>query len=152
VGFGRSAPKDDRTACGRSAPRPEAADAQAGPHPQPGRWPADAARVVAGPAVVVSVAGLAVAGLVWVVRLHGELLPPLTRYVSFKSRLLLKEEAWVVPKGVGMTKLNVRYEDYRAVAGVLLPFRVVSESAFTGKQLVQYEIAKVNPELPKGTF
>ena len=89
---------------------------------------------------------------VWVVRLHGELLPPLTRYVSCKSGLLLKEEAWVVAKGVGMTKLNVRYEDYRAVAGVLLPFRVVSESAFTGKQVVQYENAKANPELPKGTF
>jgi hypothetical protein len=32
------------------------------------------------------------------------------------------------------------------------PFRVVSESAFTGKQVIQYENAKANPELPKGTF
>ncbi len=40
------------------APRAEAADAQAGPHPQPGPRPAEAARVVAGPAEVVP-AGIA---------------------------------------------------------------------------------------------
>ena len=53
---------DQRTR-GRSAPGAKAAGAQAGPHPYPGRRPTEAARVVAGPAEVVPVAGLAVAGL-----------------------------------------------------------------------------------------
>src|SRR5271166_1840026 len=50
-----AAPQGDRRTCGRSAPGAKAAESQAGPDPQPGRRPADAARVVAGLAVPVPV-------------------------------------------------------------------------------------------------
>ena len=55
--------RGDRRTCERSAPRAQAPGAHAGPHSYSGRWPAEAARVVAGPAEVEPVAGLAVARL-----------------------------------------------------------------------------------------
>jgi hypothetical protein len=89
---------------------------------------------------------------VWVVRVEGEFLPPSTRYVSTKTGLLLKEEAWVTAKGVGTVPLTVRYEDYREVAGVQIPFRLSSESRVTGKQVMQFTEARANPEITKKTF
>jgi CubicO group peptidase (beta-lactamase class C family) len=89
---------------------------------------------------------------VWVVRLDCAFQPPLTRYVSTKSGLLAKEEAWVTAKGVGTVPLVVRYDDYREVAGVRLPFRMTSESAVTGKQTMQFDQATPNPKLGADTF
>jgi len=89
---------------------------------------------------------------VWIVRLEYEFQPPLTRYVSVKSGLLQKEEAWITAKGVGTFPLAVRYDDYREVAGVKLPFRLTSESAVTGKQVMQFAEAKPNPEISAETF
>jgi CubicO group peptidase (beta-lactamase class C family) len=89
---------------------------------------------------------------VWIVRLDCPFQPPLTRYVSAKSGLLKKEEAWVTAKGVGTVPLTVRYDDYREVAGVQLPFRMMSERAVTGKQVMQFTEAKPNPEIRGGTF
>jgi CubicO group peptidase (beta-lactamase class C family) len=75
---------------------------------------------------------------VWIVRVECEFSPPLTRYVSTKTGLLLKEDAWVTARGIGTVPLTVRYEDYRKVAGVQLPFRWTSESRLTGKQILQF--------------
>jgi hypothetical protein len=81
---------------------------------------------------------------VWIVRVECEFSPPLTRHVSTKTGLLLKEEAWVTAKGVGTVPLTVHYEDYRKVAGVPIPFRLTSESRLTGKQVV-----RVTEAIPK---
>jgi hypothetical protein len=89
---------------------------------------------------------------VWVVRSDGEFQPPLTRYVSTKTGLLLKEEAWITAKGVGTVPITIRYEDYREVAGVLLPFRLVSASSVSGKQVMQFTEARANPEVRADTF
>jgi CubicO group peptidase (beta-lactamase class C family) len=89
---------------------------------------------------------------VWIVRVECEFSPPLTRYVSVKTGLLVKEEAWITAKGVGTVALTLRYEDYREVAGVLLPFRLTSESAITGKQVMQFTEARANPEIRQDTF
>jgi CubicO group peptidase (beta-lactamase class C family) len=89
---------------------------------------------------------------VWIVRIECELLPPLTRYVSTRTGLLLKEEAWVTARGVGTVGLTVRYEDYREVAGVKVPFRLTSESSLTGKQVMQFTEAKPNVAIREDTF
>jgi hypothetical protein len=88
----------------------------------------------------------------WIVRVECEFLPPLTRYVSTKTGLLLKEEAWITAKGVGTAPLTVVYEDYREVAGVQIPFRLTSESRLTGKQIMQFTEAKPNTAIHKDTF
>jgi hypothetical protein len=89
---------------------------------------------------------------VWVVRVECEFLPPLTRYVSARTGLLLKEEAWVTVKAAGTVQLVVRYEDYREVAGVKIPFRLTSESRLTGKQVMQFTEATPNAEIRADTF
>ena len=50
----RAPRRGDRRTCGRSATRAKAAGAQAGPHPYSGRRPAEAARVVARPAEIIT--------------------------------------------------------------------------------------------------
>ncbi len=89
---------------------------------------------------------------VWLVRLEFEFQPPLTRYVSTKSGLLRKEEAWTTAKGLGTVPIVFRYEDYREVAGVPIAFRLASENPLTGKQVMQFSEAKANPEISAETF
>ncbi len=89
---------------------------------------------------------------VWIVRLECEFSPPLTRYVSTKTGLLLKEEAWITAKGVGTVPFTVLFEDYREVAGVQLPFRLKSESRLSGKQVMQFTEANANVIIRKETF
>jgi CubicO group peptidase (beta-lactamase class C family) len=89
---------------------------------------------------------------VWIVRVECEYQPALTRYVSVKSGLLLKEEAWISAKGVGTVPLTIEYDDYREIAGVRLAFRLTSESALTGKQTMQFTEANPNPKIIAATF
>ena len=70
---------------------------------------------------------------VWVLRVDREFEPPVTRYVSTASGLLKKEEGWITAGGIGTVPISIRFDDYREVAGVKLPFRSTSESALTGK-------------------
>jgi CubicO group peptidase (beta-lactamase class C family) len=89
---------------------------------------------------------------VWIVRVECAFSPPLTRYVSARTGLLLKEEAWVTVKTAGTVPLTVCYEDYREVAGVKVPFRLTSESRLTGKQIMQFTEARPNVEIGTDTF
>lgn len=88
----------------------------------------------------------------WVLRLKGEFFPVLTRYVSVRTGLLLKEDTWITAKGLGTFPRTNRYEDYRDVAGVRLPFRMITESPITGKQVLQITDAKANPQLSAEMF
>ena len=65
---------------------------------------------------------------------------------------MLKEETWVTVKSAGTVALTVRYEDYREVAEVKVPFRLTSESRLTGKQVMQFTEAKPKTEIGKNTF
>ena len=80
---------------------------------------------------------------VWVLRLECQFTPPLTRFVSAKRGLLLREEAWLTAKGVGTVPISLEFEDYRNVGGVMLPFRLKSESRLTGKQVTEFTEMKV---------
>jgi CubicO group peptidase (beta-lactamase class C family) len=88
----------------------------------------------------------------WVVRAAPRLAPSALRYVGVESGLLLKEETWLTVKGLGTVPFTLEYQDYREVAGVRLPFRVISRSRLTGRQVMQITEAKANPKLPDGAF
>jgi hypothetical protein len=89
---------------------------------------------------------------VWIVRLECKFLPPITRYVSVNSGLLVREDAWITAKGVGTVPYILRFDDYREVAGVKMPFRLSTESAVTGRQVMQFTEAKPNPDIDEGSF
>ncbi len=89
---------------------------------------------------------------VWVLRMKGGFLPALTRYVSVRTGLLLREDVWITAKGLGTFPRTNTYEDYRDIAGVRLPFRMITESPVTGKQVLQITDAKANPQLPAEMF
>ncbi len=79
---------------------------------------------------------------VWVIRAVARTLPPATLYVSIDTGLLLREDGWITVKGVGTVPLTARFEDYRLVGDVQLPFRLTSESAVSGKLLIVYSSIK----------
>jgi hypothetical protein len=89
---------------------------------------------------------------VWALRVECEFQPPVTRYVSTKSGLLKKEEGWITASGLGTVPISIRFDDYRDVAGVKVPFLLTSESALTGKQSFQVTEAKANPPISEKTF
>jgi hypothetical protein len=89
---------------------------------------------------------------VWIVRVDCEFEPPLTRYVSKKFGLLKKEVAWITGSGIGTVPITIMFDDYREIAGVMLPFKSTSESALTGKQVLQVEEVRANPEVIDATF
>jgi CubicO group peptidase (beta-lactamase class C family) len=88
----------------------------------------------------------------WVVSVARDLLPPTIRYVSVKRGLVIKEEGWITISGVGTVARTNKYEDYRDVEGVLIPFRVIVDSPATGHQVVQYTEAKINADIPGEVF
>ena len=45
--------------------------------------------------------------------------------------LLKKEEGWITASGLGTVPISIRFDDYRDVAGVKVPFRSMSESALS---------------------
>jgi hypothetical protein len=75
---------------------------------------------------------------VWVIRAVSPDMPPATLYVSAETGLLLREDGWLAVRGVGLYRLTARFDDYRTVGGVQLPFRIASESAITGKRVIRY--------------
>ena len=89
---------------------------------------------------------------VWIVRVECDFEPPLTRYVSQRSGLLMKEEGWITASGLGTVPISIRFDDYRDVAGVKISFLSTSESALTGKQTFQVTEANANPEIGEKTF
>lgn len=89
---------------------------------------------------------------VWIVRCAGGSQPPVTRYVSAKSGLLIEENDWITVKGIGTIPLSILFEDYRDVAGVKLPFRTTTESGVTGKQVMRVTEVKANPAIPPDAF
>jgi CubicO group peptidase (beta-lactamase class C family) len=78
---------------------------------------------------------------VWVIRAASLELPPATLYVSAESGVPVREDSWLVVRGVGVLPYIVRFDDYRAVgpgANLQLPFSITSESVVTGKRLIRY--------------
>ena len=88
----------------------------------------------------------------YVVRTKAEHLPVSTKYVSVATGRLLGEDTSEVAKGIGALPTRLKYEDYRDVYGIPIPFRTTSESEFTGRIVVQIKHIKTNLDLAKDSF
>jgi hypothetical protein len=77
---------------------------------------------------------------------------PVTRYISTKSFLILKQET-MVPGDDDNDGLTVEtYSDYRPVDGVMIPFKTLQQSTGLGEVVIQVKDAKFDVPLPDSVF
>lgn len=89
---------------------------------------------------------------VYVVRCMPKSAPRIVRYVSAKTGLVLKEESFVIAKGLGSIPLTVRHSEYRDVHGIQMPARSVSEMRFAGEVIFRLEGVETDFEIPANAF
>lgn len=80
---------------------------------------------------------------------HG---PALTRYVSARTGLVLKDDWYIIAKGVMTFPITVTYSDYRKVGGMPVPFRQESTGVQMGTIVVELTSAEAVEEIPAGVF
>lgn len=89
---------------------------------------------------------------VYVVRLqHGEL-PPATVHVDAETGDLLKSETVVLIKGGISIPVMIRYEDYREIQGVRIPFRTISSNEMSGREVIQIDSIETNIDVNDDIF
>ena len=89
---------------------------------------------------------------VFVLKLSAKGIPTHTLHVSAESGLVLKEETVAIAPGVGQLPLTYTYTDYRAVDGVMLPFKIVAKTLQSGEIVTQFESATSLDELNDDEF
>ena len=89
---------------------------------------------------------------VYLLKLSAEGIPTRMLAVSAESGLVLKEKTAEIAPGIGQVPVTLTYSDYRPVKGVMLPFKIVTETQHTGEILTQFESATSLDELHDGAF
>jgi CubicO group peptidase (beta-lactamase class C family) len=89
---------------------------------------------------------------VFVVKLAHEDIPTRTLYIDAETAHLLKLRSAEMSPGIGTIPVTVRYEDYRDVAGLRLPFRIVSKNSIHGKAVIQFSTIETDVQLPPDAF
>ena len=89
---------------------------------------------------------------VYVSRLQSGELPPATFYVDADTGDLLKSETIVLAQGGVRIRVVNRYEDYREVHGIRIPFRIVSSNEESGRTVLQYDTIEANVEVSDDIF
>ena len=82
---------------------------------------------------------------------RGEL-PPVMLYVDAATGDVLKSEAVVIQQGGIAIPVTTRYEDYREVHGIRIPFREISSNEQSGRSITQWENIEVNVDIDDGFF
>ena len=82
---------------------------------------------------------------------HGEL-PAVTAYIDAETGDILKDSAVALQEGGIGILVTSRYEDYRDIDGVRIPFRMVSSNEHSGRLIVQYETIDVNLDVEDDVF
>ncbi len=72
--------------------------------------------------------------------------------VDEKTGLTLAEYSFPLVKGVGVLSSKAVYEDYRAVQGVQIPFRVISDTPLIGRITMQFDTVETNLDLAADAF
>ncbi len=81
----------------------------------------------------------------FIVALSGEGLPERTLHVDAENGRVVNEEMMQPVGDVGQIPVNIEYSDYRSVAGVMLPFRVSSDTQVAGTtELVFEQVEKLS--------
>jgi CubicO group peptidase (beta-lactamase class C family) len=89
----------------------------------------------------------------WVLRLEPATLPTMTRYVGSKTGRLLREEAWIQVKGLGIAPAVTEFTDFRDVGGIPFAFHSVADRGpRLGKVTVSIDEIQLDPEIPPDAF
>ena len=89
---------------------------------------------------------------VYVLKLQRGELPPVTVYVDADTGDVLRSETIALGLGGIGTPVASRYEDYREVHGIRIPFRIVSSNEESGRSVIQYETIEANVEVSDDIF
>ena len=89
---------------------------------------------------------------VYTVKLVNEGIPDRTVYVSTETGLIVRLDTKELAPGIGNIPVTVRYEDYRAVGGFKMPYRVISQNAFNGRWITTFDTVEANVDLPENAF
>jgi len=89
---------------------------------------------------------------VYVLNLERGNLPPVTIYIDAITGDTLKSEVVVLQEGGIGIPVTTRYEDYREVHGIRIPFRQISSNEMTGRMIYQLEKIEVNLDIDDGFF
>ncbi|MBT8484729.1 MAG: serine hydrolase, partial [Phycisphaerae bacterium] len=76
-------------------------------------------------------------------------LPAVKMVIDTSDGRVVRAEGGTRVAGGGTIPTSVRYEDYRTIAGVLLPFRSITKTPVYGEVVVQIERARPNVELTR---
>jgi hypothetical protein len=87
-----------------------------------------------------------------VVELEKQGLDPQFAYVDFETGDLVKLEGRVLARGMPSLPRTTRFEDWRDVGGLRLPFRMITEDEASGRIVIQIESFESGLELPDGVF
>ncbi len=83
---------------------------------------------------------------------HGEL-PPGKLYVEAATGDVLKAEMVMLEPNLGVAlPMETLFEDYREVGGLRLPFRIVSSTDATGRQIVEFDSVELGVEVAEDAF
>lgn len=89
---------------------------------------------------------------VYILKLERDDLPPATIYVDTSTGDVLKAVIIALVEGGGGIPIVVRYEDYRDINGVRIPFRAISSNEHSGRTVIQYETIETNIQLDDTFF
>jgi CubicO group peptidase (beta-lactamase class C family) len=77
---------------------------------------------------------------------------PVTNYVSTKSFLIIKRDALFPGDSDNNGPTAETYSDYRAIDGVLIPFKTIQQSIGLGEVIIQLKAARFDVPLPDSIF
>jgi len=89
---------------------------------------------------------------VYAVRCTPHKAPAMTRYVSAKTGLVVKDDWYIIAKGIMTFPIEVTFSDYRKVGGMPLPFRQETQGVQMGKIVIELTSAEPVEEVPAGAF
>ncbi len=89
---------------------------------------------------------------VYVVKLAKKKISTQIAYVGIENGLVLKADTSEFSREIGPIPVTIRYDDYRKVGGLRLPFRIESKNQHSGKMLIQLEKIDTNVDLPEDAF
>ena len=89
---------------------------------------------------------------VYMLRLERGDLPPLTIYMDATTGDVIKSDVVVLQEGGIGIPVVTRYEDYREVHGIRIPFRTISSNEASGQVIIQYETIEANLDIDNEVF
>jgi hypothetical protein len=78
--------------------------------------------------------------------------PAMTRYVNAKTGLVLKDDWYIIAKGIMTFPVKVTFSDYRKVGGMPVPFHRETEGVQMGRIVIELTSAEPVEEIPLSAF